>query len=63
MIQICCSRHHVGDRRYGEKEPLKDRTETHGICDACFPKDMEDIRTAMKKHRETRGRGDAETWR
>ena len=52
MIQACYSKHHIGDRKYGEKEPLKDRSETHGICDACFPREMEDIRAAQKRLRE-----------
>ncbi len=52
MIQICCSKHHIGDRKYGEKEPLKDKSETHGICDECFPREMEDIRAVQKRLRD-----------
>lgn len=52
MIQICYSKHHVGDRKYGEKDPLEDRSETHGICDPCFPREMEDIRAVQKRLRD-----------
>jgi len=32
MIQVCCECKVV----YGEKEPLEDKSETHGYCEPCF---------------------------
>ncbi len=32
MVRVCLSCF----RKYGEKEPFEDRTETHGYCDECF---------------------------
>ena len=32
MIQVCCECKVV----YGEKEPLEDKSETHGFCEPCF---------------------------
>lgn len=32
MIRICM----FCDMVFGEKEPLYDKTSTHGICDPCF---------------------------
>jgi hypothetical protein len=58
MIQICYSTFHIGDRKFGEKEPLSDKRATHGICNTCFPKEMEMVRAAIKKHKEAWGRGD-----
>lgn len=40
----CYSRHHQGDRLIGEKEPLANHEITSGLCDECFPKEMEDLR-------------------
>jgi len=33
MIRVCC----VCRKKYGEKEPLEDKRETHGYCDECLP--------------------------
>jgi len=51
MIQVCYSNHHIGDRKYGEKEPLEDKRETHGLCNLCFEKEIQDIQIALKEHR------------
>ncbi len=34
MIRVCC----YCKRKMGEKEPLEDKTETHGICKKCYRK-------------------------
>ena len=52
MIRVCCSDHHVGDRIFGEKEPLEDKSETHGYCDECFEFETVEIQRALKKLRE-----------
>jgi hypothetical protein len=52
MIQICYSKHHVGDRKYGEKEPLEDKSITSGICSSCYPEELKDIREQYKKYKE-----------
>jgi hypothetical protein len=52
MIRICCSNHHVGDRVFGEKEPLDDKNETHGYCDPCFELEEIEIQIALKKLRD-----------
>jgi hypothetical protein len=51
MIQICCSKHHIGDRKFGEKEPLENKNETHGLCDVCFPIEMKEIKESLKRLR------------
>ncbi len=52
MIRICSSDHHVGIRIFGEKEPLEDKSETHGYCDECFKLEKIEIQRALKKLRE-----------
>ena len=47
MIRACCSKYHVGPKVMGEIEPYDDLSITGGICDDCFPRDMEDIRKQM----------------
>ena len=32
MVRICC----VCKQNMGDKEPLEDKSETHGICDECL---------------------------
>jgi hypothetical protein len=51
MIRICYSIHHIGDRKFGEKEPLEDKRETHGLCDPCFREEIQDIEIALQEHR------------
>lgn len=34
MIRVCC----YCNAKMGEKEPLEDKTETHGICKKCYRK-------------------------
>lgn len=44
MIRVCYSTHHpVGPKVIGGKEPFEDLSLTSGICEECFPKDMEDL--------------------
>jgi hypothetical protein len=40
MKRICISEYHEGNRLFGYKEPLEDDSETHGLCDQCFRKEM-----------------------
>ncbi len=49
MIRICYSKHHIGDRKFGEKEPLEDKRETHGICEPCLVKEIEMIEGSKQK--------------
>ncbi len=44
MIRVCYRCKIV----FGEKEPLEDKRETHGICKGCFPKEIEDIERFKK---------------
>jgi nitroimidazol reductase NimA-like FMN-containing flavoprotein (pyridoxamine 5'-phosphate oxidase superfamily) len=46
MIRVCCECKKV----FGEKEPLEDRSETHGICEKCFPKVMKRFKEEIKKY-------------
>jgi len=46
MIQICS----YCKATYGEKEPLSDRRETHGICAACLPGVLENLKQETKKY-------------
>lgn len=48
MIRVCYSKHHIGDRKFGEKAPFEDKSETSGVCEECFPKEMENIRATQK---------------
>lgn len=45
MIRVCV----YCKRVFGEKEPFEDRSETHGICDECFPKVMKSIKKEMRQ--------------
>jgi len=49
VIQVC----YICWKTYGEKEPLNDKSHTHGICEACFPGEMEKI-DKIKKERAAR---------
>ena len=42
MIRVCMFCNQV----FGEKEPLYDKTSTHGICDPCF----EEFRVKSEEH-------------
>lgn len=44
MIRVCS----YCDKVFGEKEPLENRQETHGICLLCFPKVMKELENQMK---------------
>jgi len=50
MIRVCYSIHHIGDRKFGEKGPLEDKRETHGLCNLCFEKEIRDIHIALKEN-------------
>jgi len=45
MIRVCAYCCEI----FGEKEPFKDKRETHGICLLCFPKVMKDIEGQLKE--------------
>ena len=51
MIRVCCSSHHIGDRVFGEKEPIEDQSETHGYCDGCFRLELADVEEGLKNER------------
>ncbi len=48
MKRICYSVYHSGPRQFGEKEPILDQTETHGLCDSCFLREMEEVEKILK---------------
>jgi hypothetical protein len=48
MIRVCYRCKIV----FGEKEPLEDKSETHGLCDPCFELETVEIQRALKKLRE-----------
>jgi hypothetical protein len=48
MIRICCRCKTI----MGEKKPLEDKSETHGLCDKCFEFEKVEIRIALKKLRD-----------
>lgn len=52
MIQICYSKFHQGNRKYGEKEPLHEKSETHGVCDRCWPLELEHIREEYESYKK-----------
>lgn len=54
-MKICYSKFHRGDRKYGEKEPLEDKSETHGVCSLCWPLELKHIKKEYKKYREKQG--------
>jgi hypothetical protein len=43
MVRVCM----ICNEVFGEKEPLEDRSETHGICDECWPKEHERIKKEL----------------
>lgn len=45
MVRICAWCGKV----IGTKPPLKDTTETHGICDACFKEETEQVKKEGRK--------------
>ena len=55
MIRICCSEFHEGDRVFGEKEPMENKSETHGFCFSCLEKELEKIKK-LKKEMEVKER-------
>jgi hypothetical protein len=60
MIRICCSKYHIGDRKFGEKEPIEDKSLTHGFCPRCFEleaKDVDEVQKQFEKVGSTRNRG------
>jgi len=53
MIRVCS---YCG-KVFGEKEPLENKEETHGICPECFPEVMKNFEKEMEeiKREETGG--------
>ena len=49
MIRICCRCKIV----MGEKEPLDDKSETHGLCDECLLLTMHEIEVAQEQINES----------
>jgi len=43
LVRICSSKFHKGDRVFGEKPPYEDKSETHGFCESCFEKEMDEL--------------------
>jgi hypothetical protein len=43
LVRVCCSKFHKGDRVFGEKPPYGDKSETHGFCESCFEKEMDEL--------------------
>jgi hypothetical protein len=54
MIKVCCSPFHIGDRKYGEKEPLEWKVETHGYCFSCYLLEMEEARKLIEELKQER---------
>jgi hypothetical protein len=52
MIRVCCSKYHIGDRVFGEKEPIEDRSLTHGFCPQCFILEARDVERVQKKFKK-----------
>lgn len=48
MIRIC----YRCQKIIGEKEPLDDKSETHGLCDPYFELEKVEIQIALKKLKE-----------
>lgn len=45
MIRVCV----VCKKVFGEKPPYEDKSVTHGICEICFPKEMERMRRELEE--------------
>jgi hypothetical protein len=58
MTAICawCKKH------LGEKEPLEVRTETHGICEACFAEMAERVRHDETPYLAEETLGEPQAW-
>ncbi len=56
MIRICISQFHLGNKVFGEKEPLEDREETHGFCAICYREERKKLRREIKLLKERKGR-------
>ena len=54
MIRVCFSTYHIGNRIFGEKKPLKDKSETHGLCEDCFKIEMAELeqRNQIREHKD-----------
>lgn len=50
MIQQCYRCNTI----YGEKEPLEDKRVTHGLCEECYPKEMQRLQTELREVRRQR---------
>ncbi len=57
MIRICYSIHHQGNRKFGEKPPFDDLSETGGLCDRCFPIEKERLMKEIEEHQKAKNQG------
>ena len=48
MVKVC----YVCKIIYGEKAPFNDHRETHGICPACLPWELEKLRKWVEERKE-----------
>jgi len=55
MIQVCY--YNGCGAVYGEKEPLSDRRETHGLCPKHLQISLKEIRAEMEKKKSEQNRG------
>jgi hypothetical protein len=46
MKQMC----YICKISYGDKEPMEDNSETHGLCDICFKEEIQRIKREVKKY-------------
>jgi hypothetical protein len=51
MIQVC----YVCNTVYGEKDPLLDKRETHGLCPPCYKTEVKRIKNAIKRIKVNEG--------
>ena len=50
MIRMCYSQFHIGDRIFGEKEPLRERHNiTYGLCDECYKLEVKKISEELEQ--------------
>jgi hypothetical protein len=52
MKRIC----YICRKHFGDKEPLNDTSETHGLCSACFRDQIRKIKSYQKKEITHQGR-------
>jgi hypothetical protein len=47
MIVVCYSNLHQGDRFICEKEPLDDKSVSHGLCTNCYQEELANIESIL----------------